>query len=230
MARYELILFLPLVVGASSSAQSDTPTGWKIEKVTTKDADVETCIATATNREPAEISIIAEGPLLTLTISAPTFNGPKREEPIGLSNKSLGKLKRSAVFADGTYGITIDNEVDAYLEQDAPLVFTVRDADYSINMAKVQLAIDALRRCVGQPTKAEMQENRGAAFAVPDGWEAPKLAGGCAAVLKGDEVDTWVLINNHDQVILIAGRHDWNFLGGQYHTDSSNRLPGAPII
>jgi hypothetical protein len=39
------------------------------------------------------------------------------------------------------------------------------------------------------------------------------MAAGCAARLKGDEVDTWVGINNKDQVLLMAGRKDWNFWG-----------------
>ena len=33
------------------------------------------------------------------------------------------------------------------------------------------------------------------------------------ARLKGDEVDTWVTINNDDKVLLMAGRKDWNFWG-----------------
>ena len=177
------------------------------------DSQIETCVATFTNQEPAELSIIAEGPLLTLAISSPKFDGAKREESITLTNKDRGKLQRSALFAEGTFGVTIDNEVDSYLEQDAPLVLTIRGVDYSFLIGNAASAIDAVRRCVGQPTKAEMQVNEPPPFNVPDGWEATKNAGGCAAVLKGDEVDTWVLINNNDQVILIAGRHDWNFWG-----------------
>jgi hypothetical protein len=213
IACYGFILLLPLAVGAAPSPQSDTCTGWKVEKMTTKDAQFETCIATFINKQPAELSIIAEGPLLTLTISSPSFGGAKREEAIGLSQKGLGNLQRSALFKDGTYGITIDNDVDSYLEQDAPLVFTIRGVDYSFTISNAASAIDAVRRCVGEPTKAEMQVNKSQSFAVPAGWEALRNAGGCAAVLKGDEVDTWLTVNNNDQVLLIVGRHDWNFWG-----------------
>lgn len=213
IARYSLILLFPLLAMAVPGTESNECPGWKIAKLTQAAAVAETCIATWTSGGPAELSIIAEGPLLSLAVSSPTFSREKHEELIGLKKPGTVQLQRQARVADSIYGITIDNEVDSCLEKDGPLVLTVKGVDYSFTVANASSAIDAVRRCVGQPTKAEMQRKNASPFTVPDGWEALDNVGGCAARLKGDEVDTWVSINNSDQVLLIAGRPDWNSWG-----------------
>ena len=35
-------------------------------------------------------------------------------------------------------------------------------------------------------------------------------SGGCAARLAGDEIDTMLILNRNDQLILVAGRADWH--------------------
>lgn len=201
----------PLVLTADAS--SDTVAGWTVEKVSGPELVVKTCTATWNKREPAELAIIAEGSLLTLTIASPLFGGEKREEKVSLRKEKVGKVERTARAAGTTYSVTIDNDVDSYLEQEGPFILTVKGVDYTFSIDNVSPAIDAVRRCVGQPTKSEMQANNAPSFPTPKGWESLVLEGGCAARLSGDEVDTMVSINNKDQVLLIAGRRDWNSWG-----------------
>ncbi|HEU5457849.1 MAG TPA: hypothetical protein VFU68_04465, partial [Terracidiphilus sp.] len=104
-----------------------------------------------------------------------------------------------------TYGITIDDEVDSLLEKEGTLVLTIKGIDYSFSAANIPQAIEAVRRCSGLASGIERS------FAVPAGWESMDAAGGCAARLGGSEVDTYLTINNKDQVLLMAGRKDWNF-------------------
>jgi hypothetical protein len=175
---------------------------------------VETCVATWNNAGPNyEINIDTLGGLLTLTVSSPTFDEEKREEIVSLAKAGVGKLRRPARAADRTYSITIDNEVGDLLEKEGPLILTVKGTDYSISLANIPFAIDALQRCVGEPSKAELAAKHEQSFSVPNGWESVDVAAGCAALLKGDEVDTYVTVNNNDQVLLIAGRKTWNFWG-----------------
>ena len=202
-----------LVVLPVAGAESNTVPGWTVNKLTDPKPVVGTCTATWTNGGPAGLSILAEGPLLTLTISSPAFGHEKREEVISLRTRRLAELQRQAVVFNSTYGITIDKDVDAYLLDDGPLTITIKAVDYSFAIANASSAIDAVRQCVGQPTRAEMQAKNVPSFSVPKGWEALDLGVGCTARLEGKEVDTMLSINNDNQVLLIAGRREWNALG-----------------
>ncbi len=199
-----------------ASAETNTVPGWTVTKTTERGQAVQTCVATWNNNGPNyEISIDALGGLLALTVSSPAFDQEKREEIVSLAKTGIGTLHRTARGADRVYSITIDDEVDDLLEKGGPLVLTVKGIDYSFSLANIPLAIDAVRRCVGEPTKAELAARHEPSFSVPNGWESVNVAAGCAARLKGDEVDTWITINNNDQVLLFAGRKDWNFWGQQ---------------
>ena len=195
------------------SAETDSVPGWTIANETGRGQEVKACVATWNNDGPNALTIDALGGLLTLTVSSQTFDQDKHEEIISLGKAGTEKLKRTARVADRIYGITIDDEVDALLEKDGPLVLTIRGTDYSFSIPNIPSAIDAVRHCVGEPTKAEMAGRHEPSFSLPNEWESVDVAAGCAARLKGDEVDTFVTLNNKDQVILIAGRKDWNFWG-----------------
>jgi hypothetical protein len=176
---------------------------------------VDTCMVTWGSGQPVELSIAAMGQLLLLTIASSNFGKEKREESILLKTKTLGALQRNALVADETYGITIDSEVDRYLLQADPLIVTIKGTDYSFSITDASSAIDAVRRCVGQPTKSEMQAKKSPPYLMPDGWRLWDNTGNaCTARLDGDEIDTMVSINNEGQVLLIAGRRDWNQWGG----------------
>jgi Tfp pilus assembly protein PilZ len=176
---------------------------------------VDACVIKWGDNQPVELQIDAMGALLLLTIVSPDFGKEKREEVISLRTKKLGPLQRNALVSDETYGITIDSEVDRYLLQADPLIVTIKSIDYSFAITNTSSAMDAVRRCVGQPTRAEMQAKKAPAYPVPDGWRLLDDTGNaCTARLDGNEIDTMVSINNSDQVLLIAGRKDWNTWGG----------------
>lgn len=196
-----------------ASAATEAVPGWTIEKTTEQGQKVESCVATWNDQEPNELTIEALGGLLTLSVTSPTFDQNKHEEIVSLGKAGIGKLQRPARVAAGTYGVTIDDEVDFLLEKKGPLILTIRGVDYSLSAPNIPSAIDAVLHCVGEPSKAEMAGKSEPSFPVPAGWETVDMAAGCAARLKGDEIDTWVTINNKDQVLLIAGRKDWNFWG-----------------
>jgi hypothetical protein len=174
---------------------------------------VKACVATWNGDGPLQVTIEALGALLTLDVSSPTFDQEKHEEIVFLGKTGISKLRRAARVADRTYGITIDDEVDELLEKAGPLVLTIKGTDYSFSLANIPSAIDAVRHCVGEPSKTELAAKHDPSFSVPNGWESVELASGCAARFKGDEIDTWVTINNKDQVLLMVGRKVWNFLG-----------------
>ena len=194
-------------------AESNAVPGWTVNEVTDPRPVVKTCVATWTNGGPAGLSILAYGPLLTLTISSPTFGREKREDVISLRTRRLSELQRQAVVLDSTYGITIDKDVDAYLLDDGPLTITIKAVDYAFTLTNASSAIDAVRLCVGQPTRAEMRAKNAPSFSVPEGWEAVDLPSGCGARLEGKQVDTMLSINNENQVLLIAGHREWNAAG-----------------
>jgi hypothetical protein len=196
-----------------ANAQADSVTGWTITNTTGPRQDVKSCVAIWNNGGPNELAIEALGGLLTLTVSSQTFDQDKHEEVISLGKAGTGKLTRTARVAARAYGITIDDEVDSLLEKEGPLVLTIKGNDYSFSVPNIPSAIDAVLRCVGEPTKAELAGRHEPSFPLPDGWESVDVAAGCAARLKGDEVDMFVTINNKDQVLLMPARKDWNFWG-----------------
>lgn len=211
-----------------ASAQKDSVPGWTITNTTGRGQDVKSCVATWNNDGPNQLTIEALGGLLTLAVSSPTFDRDKGEEIVSLSKTGTGGLQRSARIADQIYGITIDDEVDTLLEKEGSLVLTIKGNDYSFSVPNIPSAIDAVLRCVGEPTKAEWAEKHQPSFPLPAGWESLDMAAGCAARLKGDEIDTWVTINNKDQVLLIAGRKDWNFWGEK--TELTLQIDGNPPL
>ena len=49
---------------------------------------------------------------------------------------------------------------------------------------------------------------------LPPGWQAQQMASGqgnCAAWRQGDKVDTWVIVNKQDRLIVAAARPEWRF-------------------
>lgn len=210
-----LICFVVVLFSTLSFGQSNLVLGWTIQKLSGSKLPVQTCVATWKDSNPAELSINALGPLLQLVISSSKFPQKQAEETIGLEKKNMPRLTRTATVAESSYGITIDKDVDAYLIGEGAVVVTTKSKQYLFDLINVPSAIDALRRCVGQPTRSEMQSSTKPAFKLPDGWEAIKIGEGCAARLEGDEVNTTIAINNSDKVLLIAGRRDWNSWGGQ---------------
>jgi hypothetical protein len=215
LALWALIYSSLLSPVPTASADTNPVPGWTVTKTTEHGQTVESCIATWNNGGPNELTIEALGGLLTLSISSPAFGQEKLEEIVSLSKAGMGKLQRRARVAAGICSITIDDEVDSYLEKDGPLFLEIKGVNYSFSVANTPSAIDAVRRCVGEPTKADMAAQQEPSFSVPSGWESFNMAAGCAARLKGNEVDTLVTINNKDQTLLLAGRKDWNSWGEQ---------------
>lgn len=212
------VFVLGLAIWASceprdAGAETNSVPGWTITDTTGPDQDVKSCVATWNHDGPNQLTIEALGGLLTLTVSSANFEQGKREEIVSVEKAGTKRFQRTARVAERAYGITIDDEIDTLLESDGPLLLTVRGTDYSFSVPNIPSAIDRVLRCVGQPTKAEMAGRREPSFPLPDGWESVDVAAGCAARLKGDEVDTFVTINDIDQVLLIAARKDWNFWG-----------------
>ncbi|HEY1723278.1 MAG TPA: hypothetical protein VGG27_18690 [Magnetospirillaceae bacterium] len=53
----------------------------------------------------------------------------------------------------------------------------------------------------------------------PYGWSMTEHLsdkGGCGARLTGEQVDTLLMINKHDHIILAAGKSDWKMATGQH--------------
>jgi hypothetical protein len=155
-----------------ASAETDSVPGWTITNTTGRVQDVKSCVATWNNNGPNQLAIEALGGLLTLTISSATFDQDKREEIISLGKTGTEELRRTARAAARTYGVTIDDEVDALLEKEGSLVLTIKGNVYSFSVPNIPSAIDAVLRCVGEPTKAELAEKHRPTFSLPAGWES----------------------------------------------------------
>ena len=176
-----------------------------------------TCAITLNSSGRVELSVAAIGQLLLLMFSAQAFSGEKREESILMRTKTLPPLKRIALASNETYAVTLDRDVDAYLLEGNPLIVTIKGKDYSFSTLDASSAIDAVRRCVGQPTKAELQAKKAPPFPMPAGWTLrDDIGNSCAARLEGSEISTTVSINSEDQVLLVAGRRDWATWGENF--------------
>jgi hypothetical protein len=76
----------------------------------------------------------------------------------------------------------------------------------------------------------------GSAGAAPQGWYQSKLgwfmterlseSGGCGARLPGNEIDTLLLLNKDDEIILAGGRPNWQIPPGQHEV--SLQIDEAP--
>jgi len=215
MAFFVAVCSQFLSMSPAFGADSGTVPGWTVSEVTVSNSPIKSCVATWTKSEPTGLAILAEGPLLTLVVSSPAFEHAKKEDVVSLKTKRLGVMQRQAVVLSSSYGITTDSDVDAYLLDEGPLTLTIMNVDYSFTLANTSSAIDMVRRCVGQPTRADMEAKTAPSFPVPKGWEPLDVGSGCAVRLQGKQVDTILSLNNDDKVLLIAGRREWNSAGEQ---------------
>jgi hypothetical protein len=131
-----------------------------------------------------------------------------------LKSRGLGEIRRDAHVVGSTYGVTIDNEVDAYLLSPSPLVISLHAREFTFAVKNAAAALDEVRRCAGQPTRAEMKA-KPRPKRLSGGWELLEVGTACTARLPGDKVDVLVSINDADQVLLMVGHHEWNVWSGK---------------
>ncbi len=187
----------------------DAPPGWTLGNPVEMEPGVYMCEIKLNSKGPAELSIIAAGVLLFVNVGSPDFGGENRQEVISLRTVSLPPLKRTA-FAGIMYGVRIDDEVNKYLEQGSPLIWTIKGKDYSFGVTNAKVAISAVRQCALEPVAAELHAKKRPPFQMPEGWILSDFGNECSARLQGSDVNTWVAINERDEVIVTAARADWD--------------------
>ncbi len=186
--------------------------GWEITRVGGEPGQ-ETCVATLRGG-PADLAIATQGPLLWLTVSSPALRTNTPSTVMTLKTRDLGEIRRDSRVVGPTYGVTIDNELDALLTSGGSLVINLQSHDFRFMLKNASEVIDEVRRCAGQPPRAEMKARR-PPTALAGGWELLEIGTGCSARLNGSQGDTLVSINEKDQVLLMAGHHDWNVWEGK---------------
>lgn len=188
----------------------DVPPGWTLSNPREMESGVYMCEAELNTEGPAELAIIAAGLNLFLNVRSPDFSGELHEEVISLRTASLPRLQRTA-FAGIMYALKIDDEIKKYLVQGDPLTCTIKGKDYSFAVTNAAAAISAAQQCVLKATGAQLPR-KAPPFRMPDGWTLADLGNECSARLQGSEVNTWVAINERDEVIVTAARADWDAL------------------
>jgi hypothetical protein len=218
-----LLAFPVLADPAPRAAAGDPPKieGWTIAK----GAAANVCAASGPTDGGANLSLVAEGPLFVLAIQAPDFPYEKASYVVNLAFDSDTPLDAPGLGDKGLITVSVGRGQSARIVAKASAVtVTVAGQSHHFSIRNAGQALDAVARCIGQPTLSETVEEPSTPIAGAGDWRLQTNLPGaphvCSARVAGPQIDTILLLNDDGEIVLIGSHSDWATFGG----DTSLRL------
>jgi hypothetical protein len=190
--------------------------GWVIQH--TDQAMV--CVASGSSSGRTQVSIAAEGPLFLLMFEAGDFPQDKDSYEATLSFDGKPPLHVAVLGEGGLISVNVGRGDPAKtVAASSRVAVTVNGITHEFSLRNASAALDAVARCAGQQILAE--QNNAAPRPIPGAGQwtiaetLPGYAGrACQARMAGDQIDTILILNDANELVLIGGHSDWATWGG----------------
>jgi hypothetical protein len=205
--RLALAMIVLVLVAQPALAATEAPAPfWKVEKL-----GPQTCVALGPDSAAGAISLGATGPVLRLLFSADSLPDATATHQVELAIDDAAPLYLTADGSDGVVGIPVTAELAAKLAGAHHLLLTIDGRPFVFDVRDVAVGIRDVDECAG----AMMADHAPPPEHTIPGAGDWRLAdssqpNGCSARLEGPEVDTMLIVNKDDKLILAAGRADWD--------------------
>jgi hypothetical protein len=220
-----LALLLAAQVRAAEPAPVD---GWVVGR-----ADEMSCMASAPNEaDGASVSLVAQGPMFLMLVSAPDFPKEKRTYAAFLSFDGGAPMAATALGEDGVMGFVLNRTGPAKIVAGASrIAVNVEGHTHTLSLRNAGAALDAAARCAGAPTLSEQVETPPQPIPGAGGWTLIRNVAGlsqraCSARIRGPQIDTILLRNNDGQMVLMGGHPEWATWGAEVPLQLS--IDGGP--
>jgi len=207
-----LLLAALFAAGPTLAAGVASPPGWAIEAVDLKGGP-KTCIANF-QTEGAGLSIVVEGGLVQFLVSSDALPTAQGEYPATVQVDDDPAISLTAQGSDSVVGLLLSPPLAQRLGAKARLTVTTAAHTFVFDTHDVAAAFDAAAQCAEAPTLAQHLVDPRTPIPGAGNWllmaNLPGVPNACSARLNGAEVDTILILNKDDKLVLGAGRPDWN--------------------
>jgi hypothetical protein len=210
-----------LAIAGQAVAAPAPPNGLDVDGWTVQHTDqAMVCVASSSSGGQTQASIAAEGPLFLLMFEAKDFPQDKASYDAALSFDGKPPIHVPALGEGGLISISAGRGDPAKtIAASSRVTVTVNGISHEFSLRNAAAALDAVARCAGQQTLAE--QSNAAPKPVPGAgrWTIaetlPGYAGrACQARMEGDQIDTILILNDANELVLIGGHSDWATWGG----------------
>jgi hypothetical protein len=167
-------------------------------------------------------------------LAAPDFPQNKTSYSVTLAFDDKKPVYAVALGENGLMSINVGRgEAARVLMASSNISVGVTGHVHNFSLKNVKAALDAVARCAGQPALSGESDEPPLPIAGAGNWKlevtlpgAPGRA--CAARIAGDQVDTTIILNRDNDLLLIGGHGDWATWGGPVSLQLS--IDGEPPI
>ena len=213
-----IALALSCIVSWGPAASAEPPQtgapqveGWTIAPV----ADGTACVASGPSEAGANLRLGARGKSFVMLVVAPDFPTTQASFPATLSFDDRPPETAAAMDFGGSMQFVISpREPTLRLMTSKTVTVTVAGQTHSFPLHNVAPAMDALARCVGQPTIAERTDVPGEPIPGGGAWRltvtlpnVPRRV--CTARVKGEQIDNTLAMSPNGGVSLSAAHWEW---------------------
>ena len=213
------VVLSTVLAPARSMAQPAAPAGWTLERTNAAGDSTQICVATQTSAGDTSLMLAAIGPLFTLVVGASDFPKERDSYEATLSFDGKAPVTAPALGDGGQMEIRLGRGGPAQTVASASRVsVSIAGRTHQFSLQNASGALDAVARCAGVPT---LSEQAAAPLPIPGGgaWKLDQNLPGlqkkaCSARDTGSEIDTILMLNDKDELLLIGGHPDWATWGG----------------
>jgi hypothetical protein len=215
VAALALVLLIPATAAADFSDPHLTQLGdgWTLMRADPSGD----CIVSGPTDGAASLSLLVEGPAFLMMVQSRTYPQGQDSYDVELSFDDGPVSRVTALGKDGILGIGFGDDQARTLVAATHLTVRVGDEVHTFSLKGAAVALDAASICAGQPTLAKRVEPKTTPIVDGGRWLLSEgIAGGagCSAKVRGDQIDTIILVNNDGELVLLGGHSDWSTWGG----------------
>jgi hypothetical protein len=237
MSAAGLVLAMVLAVvldPAIGSAQPAPPAGWKVERESASGDATQVCVASRPADGETALVLVAMGPLFTMVVRAPDFPTARAAYQASLSFDGAPAVTAPALGDEGVMEIRLGRGGPAQtVASSSKVSVTIDGRTHEYSLQNASGALDAVARCAGVATLSE--QAAAAPLPIPGGgaWKLDQTLPGlqqkaCSARNTGKQIDTILMLNDKNELLLIGGHPDWATWGGDVPLELS--IDGAAPI
>lgn len=165
---------------------------------------------------------------------APDFPKQKGSYEVALSFDGQSPVFAAGLGEDGHLQLPIGSgETMKLVTSSSRVSISAGGVTHEYSLRNAALALDGAARCAGQQPVAQRIDRPAQPIPGADGWTLSETLPGvsarvCQARIAGDEIDTMLILNNADEVVLIGGHSNWATFAGETPVELS--VDGGPPV
>ncbi|MGH6955301.1 MAG: hypothetical protein ACREEW_01395 [Caulobacteraceae bacterium] len=205
---------LAACISSAGTPSAGTPSaigGWTVDRV-----NGAACVATGPTDGDASLALVAGGPMFMMIATAGDFPQAKTSYIVELSFDGRTPVSAVALGDGGAIGIPLGRDGVQAVATATRVSIRIAGVVHTFMLRNARAALDAVADCAGEPGLLEQEQSEESPKPIPGAghWtlltNLPGIGGRvCSARIKGDQIDTMLLLNRDGQLVLMGGHPDW---------------------